>query len=323
MSKLSLIDRFVGEGNGIDVLLLTLDAEPFLMLFLKSLYAEVPVARLLVCDGGSKDETANILKQFPRVNLNIRPDIRTTGKALEFLISKAKTEWIMCTDADLTFPKGWYDEMCRYRSKFDAFDSKRMLAYEFYREDPASERLDVRPFMNSPQMGKLEALKNFRVDDDYVQRITDIAARQTIEKGGYRYGKVTTTYHLHHAGEEISYKSDESKAATKLVFEKPKEIVINEANWRKRLMDNAKGYVKYIDPNATGVKNDQSIDHVLLPLLDRRWVLEHGPAWIDRYDLTMKRANRRRIRALLHTIDSSFHRIDHLVHKSIRHWLNS
>ena len=55
------------------------------------------------------------------------------------------------------------------------FDSKRMHAYEFYRVDEETTRLDMRPLVNSSQMGRLEALKHFQVDDDYVQRITDIA----------------------------------------------------------------------------------------------------------------------------------------------------
>jgi len=284
MAERALIDRYAKEQEGIDVLLLTLDAERFLERSLTSLYAEVPVARLLVCDGGSKDGTLQILREFPRVEPYVRPDIRTTGKGMEFLISKAKTDWIMFTDADLTFPEGWYDEMCKYRERYDAFDSKRIHAYEFYREDPATTRLDARPLVTSPQMGKRKALENFRVDDDYIWRIGDIAMRQVVEKNGYAYGKVTTTFHFHHTTEETKYASDSSKVASKIVFEEPKEIIIDRENWRRRLIQTAKAYVKYIDPKLPYVRQDAGIDDVLLPLLDRQWILENGPAWIPRYD---------------------------------------
>jgi len=290
MAKRVLIDRYAEEQEGIDVLLLTLDAETFLERSLTSLYAEVPVARLLVCDGGSKDGTLTILRKFPRVRLYVRPDIRTTGKGVEFLISRAKTEWIMLTDADLTFPKGWYDEMCKYRNRYDAFDSKRIHAYEFYREDPSTTNLDARPMMTCPQMAKKKALENFRVDDDYIWRIGDIAVRQTVEKNGYAYGKVTTTFHFHHTTEETKYRSDPCKVASKMVFEEPKEIIIDPENWRRRLIQTAQAYVKYIDY----VRNDAGIDDVLLPLLDRQWVLEHGPAWIPRYDKAVGTARRLR-----------------------------
>jgi glycosyltransferase involved in cell wall biosynthesis len=313
----------LAEREGIDVLLLTLDAEIFLEKSLMSLYAEVPVARLLVCDGGSKDSTLSILKNFPRVELYVRPDVRTTGKGVEFLLSKAKTEWMMFTDADLTFPHGWYDEMCKHRNEYDAFDSKRVHAYEFYREDPETTRLKMRPLVASPQMGKLEALRNFRVDDDYLQRITDIATRQTVEKAGYRYGKVDSTHHFHHTTEETKYASDRTKAATKIVFERPKEIVVNPEKWRKRLVDNAKAYVKYIDPSLPYVKDDVSIDRSLLPLLDREWVLQNGAAWIQRYDRARSISNPWRIRRLLYRFDSFLHAIDRKLHRTIRGLLDS
>jgi glycosyltransferase involved in cell wall biosynthesis len=318
VSSRRMNDRFSIEGKGIDVLLLTLDAEKFLQRSLESLYAEVPVARLLVCDGGSKDATIAILNKFPRLQLYVKPEIRTTGKALQFLFSNANTEWIMITDSDLTFPPGWYDEMCRHRNEFDAFDSKRLHAYEFYREDPETTRLEMRPLVNSPQMGKLEALRNFKVDDDYVQRITDVATRQTIEKAGYRYGKVTTTHHFHHTTEETKYASDPTKAATKIVFERPNEIVVNPEKWRKRLVDNAKGFVKYIDPDLPYVKNDPSIDRSLLPLLDREWVLQNGPAWIRRYDRARSVLNPWRVRRLLYRFDAFLHAIDRRLHRQAR-----
>jgi len=310
LSSSALADRYAREKDGIDVLLVTLDAERFLETSLLSLYAEVPVARLLVCDGGSKDRTISILREFPRVELHARPDIRTTGKAVEFLLSKAATEWIMFTDADLTFPEGWYDEMCKYRSSLDAFDSKRIHAFEFYREDPVTTTQDQRPLITSPQMGRRKALENFHVDDDYLWRIVDIASRQTVEKNNFRYDKVTTTFHFHHTTEESKYASDSSKVATKIVFQEPKEIVINEENWRRRILDNIRAYVKYIDPNLVYVKTDQAIDTVL-PLLDRAWVLEHGPAWIPRYDEAVQKARRenrawRRLLRLLRRILSIY-----------------
>ena len=94
--------------------------------------------------------------------------------------------------------------------------------------------------------------------------------RQTFEKAGFRYGKVITTFHFHHTAEETKYLSDQTKAATKLVFDRPKEVVVNQESWRKRLIDNAKAYVKYIDPDLPYVRNDLDIDRSLLPLLDRQ-----------------------------------------------------
>jgi glycosyltransferase involved in cell wall biosynthesis len=312
---LSLVDKFTALGEeGIDVLLLTLDAERFLERSLLSLYGEVPVARLLVCDGGSKDGTLTILNRFPRVELYLRPDIRTTGKGVEFLLSKARSDWIMFTDSDLTFPAGWYEEMCRYREKFDAFDSKRILQYEFRREDPTTTNPDLRPLVTSPQMGRRKALEGFKVDDDYMWRNTDIATRQAVEKAGYRYGKITTTYHYHHSSDEVSYASDPSKAATKLVFENPKEVVVNAESFRRRLVDTAKSYVKYIDPDLEYVKREAGID-TLLVHLDRQWVADNGPKWLQRYDAAVSRARRRILRNIVKAVDRFLHLLDSKIHR--------
>jgi glycosyltransferase involved in cell wall biosynthesis len=274
------VDRYATDKDGVDVLLQTLDAEAFLERFLFSLYAEVPVARLIVCDGGSKDRTISILEKFPRVELHIRPDIRTTGKGLEFLLSQATAEWVMHMDADLSFPRGWYDEMCKYRDRFDAFDSARVLAYEFYREDPAVSDPNKRPVVSSPQMARRKALEKYKVDDDYIWRIDDIVSRQAVEKAGFRYGKVSTTFHFHHTTEVLQYESDPSKSYHKIVFEKPKFIVVNPKTMRDTLVRTAKAYVKYVDPNLPYVPN---VDD-LLALLEREWIQNNGPAWLERYD---------------------------------------
>ena len=312
MISSSFVDRYAKDGEGIDVLMVTLDAEVFLERSLMSLYAQVPVLRLLVCDGGSADNTTNILQRFPRVHLYVRPDIHTSGKAVEFLLEKAETDWIMFTDADLTFPDGWYDEMCKHRQNFDAFDSKRVHAYKFYRVDPATTTLEARPLVTCPQMGRRKALENFKVDDDYMWRITDIAARQVIEKNGYRYGKVTSTFHYHHTTEETKYASDSSKAATRIVFDDPKEIIVNEESWRKRLIDTARAYVKYIDPDLPYVKKDLEIDRRLLPLLEREWVQQHGPAWVSRYDRAIEEARQ------LSSIQNNFKRRLRNVRRAIK-----
>ena len=65
--------------ESIDVIMLTLDAENFLEKSLYTVFREIPVNRLIICDGGSKDKTLEILKKFPRVELHVKPDLKTTG----------------------------------------------------------------------------------------------------------------------------------------------------------------------------------------------------------------------------------------------------
>jgi len=122
------IDRYKKTlEDPIDVLMLTLDAVTFLERCLHSVYKEIPVRRLLVCDGGSKDGTIETLEKYPRAKVFIRPDIRTTGKAFEFLFSHVETEWFVLIDADIELSPGWYDNMRKYETQYDFFGCRRVI----------------------------------------------------------------------------------------------------------------------------------------------------------------------------------------------------
>jgi hypothetical protein len=64
------------------------------------------------------------------------------------------------------------------------------------------------------------------------------------------------------------------------VFREPEEVIIDKSNWKRRLMEVAKGYVKHIDCDK--VIEDKEIDHYLMPLLDEQWVLANArPGWVQ------------------------------------------
>ena len=81
-------DRSVSDPKlePIDVIMMTLDAENFLEKSLYTVYREIPVKRLIVCDGGSNDSTIKILENFPRTEIHIKSEFKTGAKSLEFLI---------------------------------------------------------------------------------------------------------------------------------------------------------------------------------------------------------------------------------------------
>jgi len=180
-------------------------------------------------------------------------------------------------DADIELPEGWYDEMVNYKDRYDFFGCKRIMHYEFNRIDQASLDINQRP-MGAPWLARLECFKNYHVDDDYMWRATDILLRQVAEKDGYKFGKVSTTYHYHHATDNLMYQSDEEKKGSRLVFEEPKEEILNQENWKNRLENFRKAVVKYIDPEFVYPRNDEELLLTLLEL-DDEWVRETDIKW--------------------------------------------
>ena len=267
----------------IDVVMLTLDAEAFLDRCLCSVYREIPVRRLLVCDGGSKDSTIDILSKYPRVQLFIKPEIRTTGKALEFLFSLVETEWFAIIDADIELGYGWYDEMQKHENEYDMLEnSRRLLAYHIYREDLKKLSNNGRPD-DFCYLGRKESVKGFRCDDDYVWRITDYFFRQQVEKLGYRYGKISSTHHTHHETERLAYESIEEKKFMKLVL-KPEWIIVNKSRYDDVVRSIIMGLVKYMDPEHLLVRGHVEFDDMMIKMLGRDWVARNGPKWLSRYD---------------------------------------
>ncbi|MGH9879530.1 MAG: hypothetical protein ACRD5H_18020, partial [Nitrososphaerales archaeon] len=212
-------------------------------------------------------------------------DIRTTGKAMEFLFSMVETKWFVLVDSDIELSKGWYNEMVKNVDDFDLLESgRRILAYHIYREDAIKATYDSRS-LDLCHLIKKSAVEKFQCDDDYMWRYTDILLRQVAEKSNYKYKKVESSQHVHHEAERIPYESDKEKSFQKTVWQGPQIIILDREKARLSMIKNAKAVVKYLDPDYFMVKNDRGYDS-LIKQLDREWIEQNGSKWLKRYDNT-------------------------------------
>jgi glycosyltransferase involved in cell wall biosynthesis len=298
LGKYENIDRKVTEPSlePVDVLMLTLDAETYLGKCLDSLYKEVPVNNLIVVDGGSKDNTIEILNKYPRVKINIRPDIKTTGKCFEVLFNQVSTPWIVFIDADMELGEGWYDEMLTHKGKYDFFESKRINHFEFYRESSGSINMDERSYAVG-QFARIDCFRNYHVDDDYMWGATDLMLKQVAEKNGYKYGKVATAYHYHHTTENWRFESDLQKRGRRLVFQGPSWEIIDDENWEKAWDNYKKAIVKYIDPESIYPKEREGTLWYLRQL-DLDWVKQTNTEWYNILLADKKYSTIRRLRKI-------------------------
>ncbi|MCK4498603.1 glycosyltransferase family 2 protein [Candidatus Bathyarchaeota archaeon] len=94
----------------VDVILLTKNsAFPCLKECLRSVYANVPVSRLLVVDGGSQDDTLQIVADFPRVVI-IEDSKGNRATARQKGINAIETEWHLHVDSDVVLCKEWFSK---------------------------------------------------------------------------------------------------------------------------------------------------------------------------------------------------------------------
>lgn len=94
----------------VDVVLLTKNSiKPCLGECVRSIYANVPVNRLVVVDGGSEDGTIEFMKRFPKVVVvedlgGNRATARQKG------INMVETEWFVFVDSDVILSDNWFNE---------------------------------------------------------------------------------------------------------------------------------------------------------------------------------------------------------------------
>ena len=262
----------------IDCVMMTLDCEHYLEKTLDAVYREAPVKTLYIIDGGSKDRTIDILHKYPRVDIEINPEA-TMGKGLELLFKKVTTKWFMFVDNAKVPAVGWYDEMEKHQNQYDFYGSKRIVHYEFEREDPTTTDLSKRP-LGGPWMIKHESVQGYHVDNDYAWRIIDVIIRKAVEDAGYVYGAVPTTHHTLYLTENERYQSDKTKKGSALEFKVPELKIYSKENMNKRLEVTAKAIVKYLDPESCAYFCN---DHYYLMLcdLDPAWIKETSHKWFN------------------------------------------
>src|SRR5678815_1931748 len=89
-------DRFARDPSGaIDVIIPVIHTNELWEKNLISIYRDVPVNRVLISDGGCKDNSLDIAKRFPRVTVLDHRHTKSLGYCLRLLIEAVATEWFI------------------------------------------------------------------------------------------------------------------------------------------------------------------------------------------------------------------------------------
>ncbi|MEI6079327.1 MAG: glycosyltransferase family 2 protein [bacterium] len=275
------VDRYERDkAKAVDVIIPIIHTNELWEINLKSMYREIPINRILIADGGCIDNSLEIVKKFPRVEIHDHKAFKSLGYSIRKLVESVKTDWFIYVHSDVFLPEGWFDEMAKHQPEYDWFGCRMrhtiMVEYD--------DKNDFRPYAGS-QMGKkeafLEGLKS--IDDDYVYRQEDFVFSEMIERSGYKEGKIDDTFHYHQTMFRKTKGFDLD--INKVVFDINKKP---EEEYRASIMQ-IKGTIKYLKPEKR-IAAFIVIDFVKLSRLGRlNWseIKDHinatNPGWMKFY----------------------------------------
>ena len=100
-----------------------------------------------------------------------------------------------------------------------------------------------------------------------------------MERSGFKYGKVSSTFHYHHTTDNPRFESDEEKKGVQLVFKPPTTKIYDRKNWEKRRKDFLKAVIKYLHPDSVYVRNDALFSQLVK--LEWQWIKDTSPDWYN------------------------------------------
>src|SRR6185295_14464033 len=152
-SEQSFVDRLASSpDDAVDVIIPIIHTNELWRANLLSLYREIPIARLLIGDGGCIDNSIDVVRQFPRVEVHDHRKFVSLGFSLRKLIEAVRTEWFIYVHSDVYLPRGWFDTMRKHQASYDWFGCPQQMTVlvEYRHVDHA------RPYAGS-QMGRKAA----------------------------------------------------------------------------------------------------------------------------------------------------------------------
>lgn len=271
------VDRFANSEKGaVDVIIPVIHTNELWRENLKSIYREIPVNRLIVGDGGCKDDSIAIAMEFPRVNVLDHTSFSSLGYSLRHLIEAVSTEWFVYVHSDVYLPVGWFELMCQHKNSYDWFGCPQQMTVlaEYRLVDPN------RPYAGS-QMGRKVAFKSGlgRIEDDYVYRQEDFVLADIVTKSGFKEGRVEDVFHYHQMMHRPSvWARNIRRVAIEVESSRDEEI--------RSCVTQARGLVKYLEPNqmmalwvTENVSRLVDLGETTWPEF-LQWVADTNPSWL-------------------------------------------
>jgi len=198
----------------VDVVLLTKNSvQPCLKDCLESLRQNVPVNRLIVVDGNSRDGTLDLVKQYEQYfPIEVTFDKSGRAKAREIGINLVKTDWFLFLDSDVILCDNWFKKASKHiqegvggiwgaalqRSQTDLARYKAMSRLYGKDELWIAVKAGRKRGLTHDTLIRTEAIKGIRIPV-WLHVLEDHYIRQHIESKGYKWLSIPEAYCLHFA----------------------------------------------------------------------------------------------------------------------------
>lgn len=226
----------------VDVVLLTKNSErPCLKECLDSIYKNVPVCHLIVVDGGSTDNTLNIVSQYSNVII-IDDSNGSRATARQKGIENVDSEWFMFVDSDVILCKDWFKKAWKLVHedvgaiwgvaiplRKSWYNRVKAMA-KLYRKsvlDLLVERPRLRRYLTHDTLIRKEAVEGIKIPS-YLYVWEDHYIGNFIVTKGFKWINAKNPYCLHYANEGRTIQDNmlNGMFARKMGLIKAKDIIM-------------------------------------------------------------------------------------------------
>jgi hypothetical protein len=236
-------DLFQSSIHAFDVVMPILNTNALFKQNLISIYKNISVNRLLIGDAGCTDESIEVLKDFPRVQIINHKHFKTSGICVADLITKVETAEFYYLHSDVYLKNRYVTEVLEKQLTCADWVEGFRTHMTIVETTPDEYYTDERSY-SGVQLGKTSILKKSvsKIIDGDLQRNEDIVIAELVKKNGGKYLKVKESIHTH----QVMDKDGEHEPKIENIqIVKRRNIAWEIENWKIQI----RGIVKHTSPS--------------------------------------------------------------------------
>jgi hypothetical protein len=196
--SIQFLDLAITSNTRYDIVMPIFNTNSLFKQNLLSIYKYIPINRLLIGDAGCTDDSLEVLKDFPRVEIINHKHYKTSGVCVADLIKRVETKHFFYLHSDIFIQDEFViNNLLKHKGTSDWIEGYREHITIVF-DDPINYYTDERSF-SGIQLGEAALLKKSveEIEDGHLQRNEDIVIAEKVKINGGKFLKVKDSVHLH------------------------------------------------------------------------------------------------------------------------------